>query len=263
LLEREKSVDVSCWLQTLDENRAQEGDTTITKLPRTRDELFAYDVIMLLDPDPKEFDDAWITLLEEFSRNHSGGLLYMAGPSFTNRFLSGGQTSKIRSLLPVTFGDVAATEVASLLESDDQVWDLSVVEASLDHPIMRFESDMRRSMDVWKLFPGVVWTYPVRDAIPTASTLLEHSDPALMQMAGPRPLLVSGQYGSGRTVFLAFEGTWRWREAGRNAEFFNRSGFRRFATWWKAAPLRENAAGRSRRIAPVTKSATASPSSPV
>ena len=37
-----------------------------------------------------------------------------------------------------------------------------------------------------------------------------------------RPLLVSGQYGGGRTIFFGFDGTWRWRPAGRNAEYFNR-----------------------------------------
>ena len=50
--------------------------------------------------------------------------------------------------------------------------------------------------------------------------LIEHSDPTLRKLSGSRPLLVSGQYGSGRTVYMGFNGTWRWRKVGRNAEFF-------------------------------------------
>jgi uncharacterized membrane protein len=222
ILEREKSIDVSCWLQTLDQGRGQEGDTTITHLPRTREELLDYDVIVLLDPDPKEFDEAWITLLSEFVRDHSGGLLYMAGPSYTSKFLGGARTEKVREILPVRFGDVAAIDVEALLQSEDRDWPLGIVERSLDHPLMRFFPEINRSLDAWKLFPGIIWSYPVKEAIPASTVLLEHTDPALNQINGPRPLLVAGQFGSGRTIFAGFDGTWRWRQAGRNAEYFNR-----------------------------------------
>ena len=56
LLSRDKTITVSCWLQTLDEERAQEGTRPITRLPITKEELFYYDVMMLFDPNPQEFD---------------------------------------------------------------------------------------------------------------------------------------------------------------------------------------------------------------
>jgi hypothetical protein len=222
ILEREKSIELSCWLQTLDKGRAQEGDVAITHLPRTREELFEYDVILLLDPDPQEFDEPLVALLTEFVGEHAGGLLYMAGPMFTSAFVTGPHTGEVKDLLPVRFGDIAATDVTSLLESHDRDWALEVVTTSLDHPLMRFYPESNRSLDVWKTLPGVLWSFPVREPVPTASVLLEHSDPALTQLAGPRPLLVSGQFGGGRTIFFGFDGTWRWRQAGRNAEYFNR-----------------------------------------
>ena len=52
--------------------------------------------------------------------------------------------------------------------------------------------------------------------------LLEHSDPTLRSVEGSRPLLVAGRYGSGHTLYLGFNGTWRWRKAGRQAEFFDK-----------------------------------------
>ena len=222
VLEREKSIELSCWLQTLDPSRSQEGDKTIRKLPRTKEELFEYDVVLLMDPDPREFDDVWLKLLQEFVGEHAGGLLYLSGPSFTSQFVTGSRTSEIRPLLPVRFGDVAATDVSSLLESNDREWAMSVVDANLDHPLMRFHAEQQRSLDVWKVLPGILWSFPIKDAVPAASVMLSHSDPVLMQASGPRPLLVSGQYGAGRTIFVGFDGTWRWRQTGRNAEYFNR-----------------------------------------
>ena len=52
--------------------------------------------------------------------------------------------------------------------------------------------------------------------------LVEHSDPTLRSVEGSRPLLVAGRYGSGHTLYLGFNGTWRWRRAGRQAEFFDK-----------------------------------------
>jgi hypothetical protein len=34
--------------------------------------------------------------------------------------------------------------------------------------------------------------------------------------------MVAGRYGSGHTLYLGFNGTWRWRRAGRQAEFFDK-----------------------------------------
>jgi hypothetical protein len=34
--------------------------------------------------------------------------------------------------------------------------------------------------------------------------------------------MVAGRYGSGRTIYIGFNGTWRWRKAGRQAEFFDK-----------------------------------------
>jgi hypothetical protein len=52
--------------------------------------------------------------------------------------------------------------------------------------------------------------------------LVEHSDPTLRSVEGSRPLMVAGRYGSGHTLYLGFNGTWRWRRAGRQAEFFDK-----------------------------------------
>lgn len=222
LLEREASIDLSCWLQTLDPNRAQEGDTPIAHLPRTREDLLKYDVVLLLDPDPADFDEAWMQLLTEFVGEHAGGLLYMAGPTHTTRFLSDARTRRLATLLPVRLADVAATEVSRLLESPEREWPLAVVESQLDHPVLRFEESTAASLDAWRRLPGIIWSFPVLGAVPTARPLLEHSDPALSQLSGPRPLLVAGHFGAGRTLFAGFAETWRWRQVGHNAEFFNR-----------------------------------------
>ncbi|MDX1944382.1 MAG: vWA domain-containing protein [Pirellulaceae bacterium] len=222
LLARDKTIVVSCWLQTLDEDRAQEGTRLITHLPITKEELFYYDVVMLFDPNPQEFDQAWIELLKQFVGEHSGGLLFMAGPRHSGRLLTSPRTAELAKILPVSFGDVGALEVAALLSSNQRAWPLKVVPANADHPVMRFYPERQETLQRWETLPGMYWSFPSKDAKPTAQVLLEHSDPTLRSVEGSRPLMVAGRYGSGHTLYLGFSGTYRWRRAGRQAEFFDK-----------------------------------------
>ena len=225
LLSREDSVELKCWLQTLDEDRAQEGNgDLLQKLPVDKKELFNFDVIMMFDPDPIEFDPAWIDLLKDFVGEHAGGVLYMAGPKFSGRFLGAPRTRTMRDVLPVRMGDVGAMEVANLLETNTRAFPLDVVPSNVDLPIMRFESDPQESLEQWGRMPGIYWSFPSEGPKPASRVLIQHGDEIVQGLSesGNRPLLVTGQYGSGRTIYMGFNGTWRWRKVGHNAEYYKR-----------------------------------------
>src|SRR6185295_17039464 len=161
-------------------------------------------------------------LLKDFVDKHSGGLLFMAGPKHSGRMLTSPRTAEMQKLMPVKFGDVGAFEVAALLSSNQRAWPLKVVAANADHPVMRFYPDRAETLQRWETLPGIFWSFPSQEPKPTATVLLEHSDPTLRSVEGSRPLLVAGRYGSGHTLYLGFNGTWRWRRAGRQAEFFDK-----------------------------------------
>lgn len=214
LLKRDKTTDVSCWLQTMDPNSQQEGNTVIEKLPATQEELFKYDVIVFLDPDPSEFDEAWIAMLEKFLTDHAGGVFWMAGPKFTPRFVDSPRTSGIRDILPVTVGQLTALDVESLVMTHTRQWPMRLTANGTDHAMLRLEQDPVKNRAAWESMPGIFWSFPARQAKPGCQVLLEHTDPRLRTREGQRPLLVTGQFGPGRTVFMGFNGTWRWRAAG-------------------------------------------------
>ena len=90
-LTRDTTLSVSCWLQSADAAFNQEGDAPLTTLPKTEQELFGYDVIVMLDPDPREFDAAWAKLLARFVGDHGGGLAFIASNKFTTDFLTAGR----------------------------------------------------------------------------------------------------------------------------------------------------------------------------
>ena len=222
MLSREKTIDLSCWLQSLDPGREQQGNTRILSLPATQEELFAYDVVLLFDPDPREFDPAWMELLKKFVSERAGGVLYMPGPVFGPNFITSIHAKAMQELIPVRIDEMAATAAAVDTQSYDRPWPLQVVAANVDQPIMRFYPDSQKTLEQWKELPGIFWSFPATAAKPAARTLIEHSDPTLRMANIERPLVVTGKYGAGRTVYMGFEGTWLWRQTGREGEFFKR-----------------------------------------
>ena len=148
----------------------------------------------------------------------------MAGPKFAGRFLGAPRTRTMRDVLPVRMGDVGAMEVANLLETNTRAFPLDVVPSNVDLPIMRFESDPQDSLEQWKQMPGIYWSFPSEGPKPASRVLIQHGDELIQNLSasGNRPLLVTGQYGSGRSIYMGFNGTWRWRKVGHNAEYFKR-----------------------------------------
>ncbi len=228
LLLRDKSINLSCWLQSLDLDVAQDGRTVINHLPDTPADLFKYDVVLMLDPnpspvyDPLELRPQWIDLLKSFVKDHGGGFLFAAGPRYTAQLLSYRLTSGLMDLLPVSFDSSQTLDVESLTTLHIRPWPMQLTPDGYDHPITRFDPDGAVNRRLWESLPGVYWSFPARMAKPGAHTLLQHTDPALRTSDGARPLLVSGQYGAGRTVYLGIDSTWRWRSVGHDSEYFDK-----------------------------------------
>jgi len=236
LLTRDSTVDLSCWLQSLSANLRQDGATPIDHLPATPAELFVYDGLILMDPNPDEFTDPWLSLLNDFVSKHGGGLLWMAGPTYTAQALTLARGSGLRELLPVRWQDAPPLAPTGQRSTWSREWPLRLRGAGADHPMLSLTTDPRQNLALWGSMPGVYWYYPVSGAAPGAQVLIEHADPGLKSGEDGMPLLVEGQFGAGRVIWMGFSETWRWRRVGE--EHFNRF-------WIQAA--RELAAGRTMR----------------
>ncbi|MEM9409678.1 MAG: hypothetical protein AAGA30_01105, partial [Planctomycetota bacterium] len=222
LLQRDQTIDLSCWLQSMDVSRPQEGNSPISRLPRTIEELGEYNVVILMDPDPREFDAAWVETLKVFCKNKAGGLLYMAGPQYTGEFVTLNRLSGIRDLLPVRLGDLQYINSSDALAtaSGNNASRMLVVRHNLDHPVLSFHSDAAENEKRWESMPGIYWNFPVISPKPTARVLMESGDQAGVETN--TPLIVTGRKGAGTVLYMGFQGTWRWRPAGLQAQFFDR-----------------------------------------
>src|SRR6185436_1393360 len=86
LLRRDSRIFLAAWLMSADPDYPQEGKVSLKKLPSTPKELFEYDVVILMDPDPQGFPEGFPKLLEEFVGKRRGGLVYSAGEKYASSF---------------------------------------------------------------------------------------------------------------------------------------------------------------------------------
>jgi len=211
LLERDATIDVSCWLQSADLSAVRDGDIVIDHLPTTPEELFAYDVILLLDPDKTDIDEDWCRLVDQWVSENGGGLLYEAARAHSPTFLRDPTHKPLWDLLPVTLDPEADLVLNQIGHYQTSPSSLEISPAAFSHPILRFGEDAAAGRIAWQGMGDVYWHYPVLREKPVATVLLRQGNPRMRNTYGGHVLCATQFVGAGRTAFLGFDGTWRWR----------------------------------------------------
>jgi len=214
LLTRDDTFDLSCWLQSADYSAVRDGNTVIDHLPITAEELFEYDVIVLLDPDPAELSDTWCRLLDTFVTEHGGGILLEAARPHTPVLMRDRALKPLHDLLPVTLdpeADLVLNEVGHYQRSGSP---LAIPPTAFGHPVMKLADDTVSTKLIWQGIGDIYWHYPVVREKPVATVLMRHGNPRMRNSYGGHVLAAVQFVGRGRTGFLAFDGTWRWRRHG-------------------------------------------------
>ncbi|MEO0650699.1 MAG: hypothetical protein AAFZ65_08475, partial [Planctomycetota bacterium] len=236
----ESDIEFRGWLASATPGFPQEhsvGVEPLEALPTDSETLLElFDVVVLGDvnplrlfPDPAVGDE-FLQALREFVVA-GGGLLFQAGEYDNPRAFLG---TPLQDVLPVVIeagGDL-------LTPWDTSVGFRSRLEQPLaPHEIVTLDPDVDLNRELWEEDGGLhphYWYSPVTRAKPGAEVLLRH--PSAENDFGPRPLLVTGYFPEGRTLFLALDSTWRWQF---------RFGSAYFERFWRNA-LRWLALGRLR-----------------
>ncbi|MHC4067607.1 MAG: hypothetical protein ACYSUI_24320, partial [Planctomycetota bacterium] len=219
LLQRDESFDVGCWLQSADERAVRDGNTIIDHLPATAEELFEYDAVILLDPDPEELTRDWCELVGRLVSEYGGGLLFGAARLYTPLLVHDDQIQPLLDLLPVALDPQADLILNRIGHYQERSGPIMIPDASLGHPVLELSDDPAGNRLAWQGVGDLYWHYPVLREKPVATVLMRHGDARMANAYGGHVLAATQFVGAGRTAFLAFDGTWRWRRYG--AELFD------------------------------------------
>jgi uncharacterized membrane protein len=165
--------------------------------PTKAEDLFGYDGLIMGSVDAGYFSAAQQTLMREFVDRRGGGLLFLGGRQALSDGVWGG--SQLNDLLPVTLPMVSGTfhRVPATV---------SLTATGADSAITRLVDDREANIALWAKLPYLMDYQDPGTVKPGASELAQmHVDGRTL------PLLITQNYGHGRTAVLATGGTWRWQ----------------------------------------------------
>ena len=197
----DKIVQVASMLRTTENKIYRQGISDPKELesgfPVRPEDLFGYQGIILGSVEAGYFTPLQQELLREFVDRRGGGLLFLGG-----RFAlgdGGWSGSSLVDLLPTVLPNSRST-----FHRDPATVELTA--AGSDSPITRLMDDPAKNIDRWKKLTYLMDYQDAGTPKPGATVLAQMN-------AGARklPLLVTQNYGRGRTAVMATSGTWRWQ----------------------------------------------------
>ncbi|MEK7269818.1 MAG: vWA domain-containing protein, partial [Planctomycetota bacterium] len=199
---RDRSIDLGCVLQGAPPDAPAEGSKPVPAVPARLEDLRAWDVILLLDPDPARLPAGFLEALPAFAGETGGGVLLAAGGPHSAKALA---NPALRKLLPVVAKPEALREAGRAATASERPFRIP---PGGPHPILRQEAGDEATVAFWASAPGPFDPTEIERTKPGAEVLL---------FGGDSPWLVIQPYGAGRSAFLASAEAWRIRRAGEGA----------------------------------------------
>jgi hypothetical protein len=208
LLSRDKTIELHTLLQEADMDFSDpEKGETLKIFPVRREDLLAYDVVILGDVNPSLLSPAALQNLADFvdQGEKGGALVLVAGPNFMPQAY---RDTPLARLMPFDPARVRNPEPNKPL-TDGFV--AQPTELGLASPAMQLGDSPEQSQAIWQKLPPLYWMTGVSDLKPSARVLAEH--PTRTGPDGKRLPLIIMQYvgGGGKVLFHATDETYRWR----------------------------------------------------
>jgi hypothetical protein len=200
LLERDSSVKLSTYLQDADPEYAQQDKSALRTFPVNRDDLVAYDVLIIGDVDPRPLPQSVWQNVRAFVSEKGGGAIFLAGPKFMPQLYR--DNSDVSALLPLKLDSVAGADRAGDMKRGFTVRPTPL---GLQSPSFQLGNSPSETEQIWSKLAPVYWSYPVGELKAGAQVLAEGLG---------KPVICFQYFGAGRVLFHAIDSTWRWRIGG-------------------------------------------------
>jgi hypothetical protein len=203
-----------------DDYAAKPAEGTVQKqFPKTREDLLAYDLVILGDLGPDRFSAEQIAWLVEFVEKRGGGLILVDG---ARRHLHEWSPDAAPSLMPVAWpGQAAGLAGASLgLTNDGE-----------SNQALRLSDSQSANAALWPTLPPMMWTAQAQP-LPGSRVLAELHGAGGKESA---PGMVFRQVGAGAVLYLATDDLWRWRY--QVADLYHQRLWMQLASWIAAPPF--------------------------
>lgn len=215
---REKTINLSTLLLSADEDFAQDADPRVVdkdgretfpgplvRFPESPEELNKYDVLLIGDVEPTYFSPSQQHLIVDFVRKTGGGIGFIAGNGWNPEAYKGTPMDVLLPIVP----DELDPRARVMAPAENAPFNMVLTAAGRDSNLFRFFTSTDENIKQMADMPEMYWFKPVQGLKGSAEVLAVH--PSRSQGGSPAPLIVTGRFGDGRTLFSAVADTWRWR----------------------------------------------------
>ena len=196
----DKGLQVVSMVRTTENKIYRQGIADPSELadgfPVRAEDLFRYDAIIIGSVEAGYFTAGQQELLREFVDKRGGGLLFLGGRSALSD--GGWAASGAADLFP-TFLPPGRTE----FRRDPAT--VQLTSAGAESAVTRLLDERGANVDRWRKLPYLADYEDPGTPKPGATVLVQ------MNAGRTMPLLVTQNYGRGKTAVLATSGTWRWQ----------------------------------------------------
>lgn len=193
--------------------------------PATREELFAYDVVIVGDVDANAFSSAQQQSLHAFVAERGGAMVVLSGPEHTPAAWSG---TPIEELLPIHPQSIAAPDPGEILERPLRLRLTALGRESAqmrltDHAIRTDDGGRtaNQTAEVWSQLPPIYWCLQSRPK-PGVRVLATLAGAGQGTLNEPSPVICTRFFGAGTVLFHATDESYRWSAADAGKQLYSR-----------------------------------------
>ncbi len=197
MLKRDPRINATFIATRAQPELARSSSEYIAQFPESREEAFAYDLVILGDVDASFFSAEAFQRLEELVKERGGSLLMLCGARHSPASYAG---TPVERMLPVEFDPDASWE-----DVDNSVYPVLTPEGR-SSLVMTLENDQEENDLVWSQVAPLYRVPPLLEPRPGATVLVELSDPR--SRANRYPLVAWQRYGTGKCMMMGTDRLW-------------------------------------------------------
>jgi uncharacterized membrane protein len=185
---------------------ADRAQTLAEGFPARREDLYAYDGLVIANVEGDFFAHAQLAMIADFVSERGGGLLVAGGRSFAQRGLIG---TPVEAALPVELDQRRGSGAprASTASGSATPNQMVLTAEGSAHPIMRLGRSGEETRQKWAAMPPLASLAALGPPRAGASVLAVSSAPG----GETHPVIAVQRYGRGRSMVFGGEASWRWR----------------------------------------------------
>ncbi len=196
IFSRQSRFDVTAVVSLPESDRISVG---ADGFPSRREDLFAYDAIILGEIPRSAWTSEQLQWLADFINVRGGGLIAIDG---LRGHWAGYRNTPLATLLPVERGNGEPTSAG----------EFQLTAAGRIAETLHLEPDADRNAALWPTLPAPRWALDAQQRPGVAEVLLELTT----ERGDTRPAVVTARVGRGRIAYVGFDESWRWRKDAEN-----------------------------------------------